>query len=154
MTATLLPPISLHFSKFLAVSGAVTFVGNKWNGFLPLFFSDLSDLLISNCFMFYFPLPFSLSLYFQVFFASLLPPSLHPPSSLPSCRVMYGPRQHWDQWDASCFNLAPEPSRSKSRVSPKSDGAALSLPPCTSHPHPLPDAALCCIDQHLAPVGK
>lgn len=51
---------------------------------------------------------------------------------------MYGPHQHWDQWDASCFNLAPEPGRSRSGASWKSDGTGLSPPPCTPCPPPTP----------------
>lgn len=65
-------------------------------------------------------------------------------------RVMYGPCQHWNQWDASCFNLASEPSGSRSSASWKSDGAGLSLPCLHSPPNALP----CCIDQHLAPTGQ
>lgn len=49
-------------------------------------------------------------------------------SSFPGCRVMYGPCQHWNQWDASCFNLAWEPSGSRSSASWKSDGSGLSFP--------------------------
>lgn len=63
--------------------------------FFLSFFPDLSDLLISNCLLFYFPLPFSLSLYFQVFFASLLPPL--PPSSILS------PQLQGDVWSTSAL---------------------------------------------------
>lgn len=71
-------------------------------------------------------------------------------SPFPAFRVMYGPCQHWNQWDASCFNLASEPSGSRSSASWKSDGAGLSLPCLHSPPNALP----CCIDQHLAPTGQ
>lgn len=63
---------------------------------------------------------------------------------------MYGPCQHWNQWDASCFNLAWEPSGSRSSASWKSDGSGLSFFCLYSLPYPL----LCCIDQHLAPIGQ
>lgn len=64
--------------------------------------------------------------------------------------VMYGPCQHWNQWDASCFNLAWEPSGSRSSASWKSDGSSLSFLCLYSPPYAL----LRCIDQHLAPVGQ
>lgn len=75
-----------------------------------------------------------------MFLASLLHPlsSPPPPPFLSGCRVMYGPRQHWDQWDASCFNLAPEPGRSRSGASWKSDDTGLSPPPCTPCLPPTP----------------
>lgn len=98
----------------------------------------LPDFLFSNCPSWYSPLSFCLSLYSQVFFASLLHPLSSPPPFFSGCRVMYGPRQHWDQWDASCFNLAPEPGRSRSGASWKSDGTGLSPPPCPPCPPPTP----------------
>ena len=59
-------------------------------------------------------------------------------SSLPSCEVMYGPCQRWNQWDAGCFNLAWEPSGSRSSASWKSDGSGLSLLCFYSPPSVLP----------------
>lgn len=145
MTAALLPPTfqsSRLFQELSRVRGKLAFL-------LSSFLLSPNDLLISNSLVFC-----SVSLYLSVYpfipRCSLLlycapPPFLHPPPSLPGCRVMYGPRHHWDQWDASCFNLAPEPSRSRSWVSPKSDGTGLSPPPSTPPPPPsptLPCAAL------------
>lgn len=108
--------------------------------FLPVLVCILPDFLFSNCPSWYSPLSFCLSLYSQVFLASLLHPlsSPPPPSFLSGCRVMYGPRQHWDQWDASCFNLAPQPGRSRSGASWKSDGTGLSPPLCTPCLPPTP----------------
>lgn len=59
-------------------------------------------------------------------------------SSLPGCRVMYGPCQRWNQWEAGCFNLAWEPSGSRSSASWKSDGSGLSLLCLYSPPSVLP----------------
>lgn len=123
-------------------SGTVNvFPGNEWTrhwtnaGFLSLFLSLFSQVF---CFLIVF---YCISLYLFVYHfiprCSLLlyyPPSPLPPSFLSGCRVMYGPRQPWDQWDASCFNLAPEPGKSRSGASQKSDGTGLSPPLCT----PLP----------------
>lgn len=137
------------------------FPGNEWTphwinaGFLSLFLSAFSQVF---CFLIVF---YCISLYLFVYHfiprCSLLlyyPPSPLPPSFLSGCRVMYGPRQPWDQWDASCFNLAPEPGKSRSGVSRKSDSTGLSPPLYSPPSSPLPIAPPCCIDQHFAPVGK
>ena len=72
-------------------------------------------------------------------------------SSFPGCGVMYGLCQDWNQWDAGCFNLAWEPSRSRSSMSWKSNSGGLSL--LFFSPLPLSSFA-CCIDQHFAPIGQ
>lgn len=96
---------------------------------------------------------------------SQVPPSLlhYPPtppcisllfrsSSLPGCRVMYGPCQRWNQWDASCFNLAWEPSGSRSSASWKTDDIGLSFLRLRPPNPPLP-FLVGCVDQHLASIG-
>lgn len=123
-------------------------------------FTNCFSLLSSFCG--YLPLSFLVSFSsLNVLFASLLPPptwSSPCSPSLPGCGVMYGPCQRWNQWDAGCFNLAWEPSGSRSSASWKSDGSGLSLLCCYSPPSlslsVLPLSLPSCIDQHLAPIGR
>lgn len=130
-TALCLLLLHLQFStkKFsLLLSNPRPCIGNKltcqwtiayvWFAilFLPPFFSTVyhpSSFPRDSLLIYFPPLSFWLSFSFpNVLFASLLPPlfrllslfSLS--SSLPGCRVMYGPCQRWNQWDAGCFNLA------------------------------------------------
>lgn len=97
----ILPDVSKQ--KFFSFIRERSCVPGKWmNSSLDecwfsfsLLVSVLPGLLFSNCLLLYFPLSFCLSLYSQVFFASLLPP-------LPSTSIL-SLRMQGDVWSPSAL---------------------------------------------------